>query len=304
MLYSRCPFRQITTGSLKSKPERRLQVERRKELSQEKGDSWVKKANKVLLFTVSVSLLALVFGAVGSVIFWAYISFHELSHYLAMRKAGVRVKEVYFVPTGFIIRPEREERNFPSYESMCLYRLMGPVMDLVFACLAVTIFSYTHNPVFLTIAALVVTINLFSLMPIWPFDGGVILISIAFSFSPKLRTLLITLGTVVSMIATTGAFILFVFTLGMIQISRLFIIATIVLYILLLIGWVRLIFRVMAQEKRVKRTPMSKVLVALSTLVYVGLVGVMLLILAGSFWSLDPQSLETLRSLRWPPKWF
>ncbi|WP_242346782.1 site-2 protease family protein [Anaeromyxobacter terrae] len=117
---------------------------------------------------------------------------HEYGHVHAMRKTGMSVRGMYFVP--FLGAIAVTDDAFSSRRQQAYVALNGPLWGSIFALLPVALWLWTRDPMFAAVATWWAVINLFNLLPIAPLDGGRVMQAFAFSFSSSLGVALTILG--------------------------------------------------------------------------------------------------------------
>ena len=137
------------------------------------GFKWLILAPKLLLSFGSIFLslwfYALAFGWKFGVVFVLQILVHEMGHYLTFRNFGVPVSLPLFIPGlgAFVSSPMTSD---PTRNAVAA--LMGPVFGV---CAAVLCWGYgltTGEPFWIAAAYVGFFLNLFNLIPAYPFDGG------------------------------------------------------------------------------------------------------------------------------------
>jgi Zn-dependent protease len=117
---------------------------------------------------------------------------HEYGHVHAMRRTGMRVRGMYFIP--FLGAMAVTEDQFTSRRQQAYVALNGPLWGSALVLLPAGLFLWTEEPVFAAVASLWALINLFNLLPIAPLDGGRVMQAFAFSFSSGLGVAVSVLG--------------------------------------------------------------------------------------------------------------
>jgi Zn-dependent protease len=121
---------------------------------------------------------------------------HEYGHVHAMRRTGMKVRGMYFIP--FLGALAVTEDAFTSRRQQAYVALSGPIWGSLLALVPAALFLWTREPVFAAVAAWWAIINLFNLLPIAPLDGGRVMQAFAFSYSSDL-------GLAVSILGLAGA---------------------------------------------------------------------------------------------------
>ncbi|WP_242338517.1 MULTISPECIES: site-2 protease family protein [Anaeromyxobacter] len=117
---------------------------------------------------------------------------HEYGHVHAMRRTGMSVRGMYFVP--FLGAIAVTDDAFTSRRQQAYVALNGPLWGSLFALLPAALWLWTRDPMFAAVATWWAVINLFNLLPIAPLDGGRVMQAFAFSFSSTLGVALTILG--------------------------------------------------------------------------------------------------------------
>lgn len=111
--------------------------------------------------------------------FTAFLFIHEYGHVWAMRRLGMPVRGMYFIPLlGAVAVPERA---FAGAREEIITAIMGPLFGCFFIVPAVAAFYLTQNPIFAGIAILAAFVNLLNLFPVYPLDGGRVVKALTFS---------------------------------------------------------------------------------------------------------------------------
>ena len=125
--------------------------------------------------------------------------FHELGHYLGMRIFGYRNVRMFFIPLfGAAVSGQKTEAK--SYQE-AIVTLLGPLPGL---CLGVVLIGativpgigQTYRQYLVQLATLLVLLNGFNLLPIFPFDGGRLLNQILFSRNRFLESFFLILAII------------------------------------------------------------------------------------------------------------
>jgi len=139
------------------------------------------------LGTAAVSLAAygLLFNWRSAAALLLMIAWHEYGHVHAMRRCGIKVRGIYFVP--FLGGAAVHEAPIADRSAQAYVSLNGPLWGLYLTIAVVAGFYATGQryPWLAVVAAIWAAVNLFNLLPIIPLDGGRALSAIAFSLSSR-----------------------------------------------------------------------------------------------------------------------
>jgi Zn-dependent protease len=151
------------------------------------------------LKTANLGWAAASAAAYGVVFSWKFalalllqLFVHEYGHVQAMRRTGMTVRGMYFIP--FLGAVAVSEDAFTSRQQQAFVALSGPIWGATFALVPAALWRLTGHPVFAAVAAWWALINLFNLLPILPLDGGRLLQALAYSYSSALGLALTVLG--------------------------------------------------------------------------------------------------------------
>lgn len=119
---------------------------------------------------LSVGAYALVFGWGYAVGFVLLLFVHELGHYLAARRVGLKVGVPTFIPfVGAWI--DLKERPM-TVEQEAYVAFAGPFVGTLGAVIALWLAGTYDSRLLLAVAYAGFFLNLFNLVPVTPFDGG------------------------------------------------------------------------------------------------------------------------------------
>ncbi|GAO02831.1 metalloprotease [Anaeromyxobacter sp. PSR-1] len=151
------------------------------------------------LKTANVGWAAASAAAYGVIFSWKFalalllqLFVHEYGHVHAMRRTGMQVRGMYFVP--FLGAVAVTEDAFTSRWQQAYVALSGPIWGSVFALVPAGLWLWTREPMFAAVASWWAVINLFNLIPVSPLDGGRLMQALAYSFSSSLGLALTVLG--------------------------------------------------------------------------------------------------------------
>ncbi|MDO8617275.1 MAG: site-2 protease family protein [Candidatus Uhrbacteria bacterium] len=150
------------------------------------------------MFCLLGSSMGLFYGFLFTSAFMAHLFVHEMGHVWAMKRSGMKVRTVNFIPfLGAVAVPDDQ---FPSRRVECFVAIMGPAWGGGMAILTVVLGSLTHSPFLKMSAGWMTIFNLMNLLPVSVLDGGRIWKSVIYSFEKKWRLPLLTGACVLSLI--------------------------------------------------------------------------------------------------------
>ena len=117
---------------------------------------------------------------------------HEYGHVHAMRRTGMKVRGMYFVP--FLGALAVTEDAFSSRRQQAYVALNGPLWGALLTLVPLGLWAATGAPIWAQIAGSWAFLNLFNLLPITPLDGGRVMQAFAFSYASWLGVALSVLG--------------------------------------------------------------------------------------------------------------
>lgn len=135
----------------------------------------------------------------------AMLAFHEYGHVHAMRRAGLKVRGIYFLP--LLGAAAVTEDTWRTRVEQARIALAGPIWGLGLTAAAalvdaVTGFAY---PAVGVVVAWWALLNLFNLLPVNPLDGGRVLAAVGYSLGSRLGVFL-SLAMFVGALALAWAF--------------------------------------------------------------------------------------------------
>jgi Zn-dependent protease len=118
---------------------------------------------------LSLWVYAWIFGWKFGVVFILQILVHEMGHYVTLRNFGAPVSLPLFIPGlgAFVSSPMTED---PARNAVAA--LMGPVFGVAAATVCWGYGLFTGEPFWIAAAYVGFFLNLFNLIPAYPFDGG------------------------------------------------------------------------------------------------------------------------------------
>lgn len=134
----------------------------------------VKKRIKIAIhpLTIAFAIFSFLFGKLGLfLMYFASIIVHEFSHYLVAKKLGYFCERIVIYPSGALLSGGTDEFGF---KDEILISLAGPLYNIIASVFCVflwwifpEIYNYTADFLVVNLA-----IAFFNLLPIFPLDGG------------------------------------------------------------------------------------------------------------------------------------
>lgn len=109
------------------------------------------------------------FGWKFAVGFTISILIHEMGHYLAARRRGLKADLPMFLPGMAYVRWYHQG---VSPAVVAEIALAGPLFGFLAALGAIGLYVHTHAPIFQAVAYVTAWVNLFNLIPVFGFDGA------------------------------------------------------------------------------------------------------------------------------------
>ncbi len=160
------------------------------------------KTTSVGWAAASAAAYGVVFNWKGVVALLVGLFVHEYGHVHAMRRTGMRVRGMYFVP--FLGALAVTDDAFSSRRQQAYVALAGPLWGTLFSLVPAALWLWTREPFWAAVASWWAIINLFNLLPIAPLDGGRVMQAFAYSFSSTLGVALTVLGLGAAVAAGTA----------------------------------------------------------------------------------------------------
>ncbi len=146
-----------------------------------KGIPVALKTFKPGLLLASGALYGVLFSWQFAVAIMVMLAFHEYGHVHAMRRAGLQVRGIYFIP--LLGAAAVTEDTWRTRTEQARIALAGPIwgLGLTLAAAAVDAATGYAHPFLGVIVSWWALVNLFNLLPVNPLDGGRVLAAIGYS---------------------------------------------------------------------------------------------------------------------------
>ena len=155
------------------------------------ADLGMSRRSKVIWFalTAVIGLLgfAWLYSPRTAVLLFAILLVHEFGHALAMRAFGYRNLGVLVLPFLGAVALGRKDDAGPWQKMLML--LAGPLPGLLLGVLCLHLAAVPERAWLTEAGLLMLTINLFNLLPLTPLDGGQIVDTFVFARWPRLRAI-------------------------------------------------------------------------------------------------------------------
>jgi Zn-dependent protease len=150
-----------------------------------KGIPAALKTFKVGTVGVSAALYGVFFSWQFAVAIVVMLAFHEYGHVHAMRRSGLRVRGIYFIP--LLGAASVTDDVWRSREEQAFIALAGPLWGLGLTGLALAVDAATGfaHPLVGVVVSWWALLNLFNLLPVNPLDGGRVLSAIGHSLGTR-----------------------------------------------------------------------------------------------------------------------
>jgi Zn-dependent protease len=136
----------------------------------------------IVIFLLTVVLLSLVLGWNFALLLLFSLSVHEAGHLWAMRRCGMQLRGLYFIP--FVGVAAVPTSNFSSRADETFMAIMGPAWGTLLGIVSFLLYLITGWSVFTSLTIICVFINLLNLLPVAPLDGGRVVRGCLHAFSP------------------------------------------------------------------------------------------------------------------------
>jgi Zn-dependent protease len=124
----------------------------------------------IVLAILTFASFALLFGTTIGVALSCLVLLHELGHYVAMGKKGIRPSGIFMIP--FLGAAVIGSLEGTSILSEYIIAIAGPLVGLSSSVLLVAIGVMFNNVLLLALAGINAYITLLNLIPAQPLDGG------------------------------------------------------------------------------------------------------------------------------------
>ncbi|MBU0624858.1 hypothetical protein KKF05_00780 [Patescibacteria group bacterium] len=136
----------------------------------------------IAMFLLFFALLAMLMGWKFALVLLACLTIHEVGHLWAMRRRGMELAGLYFLPLiGVAAVPAN---NFSSREDEAFIAIMGPIWGTVTGIIAYGLYLATGVPELTLVVLICLLLNLLNIIPAAPLDGGRVIRSCIHAFSP------------------------------------------------------------------------------------------------------------------------
>src|SRR5690349_21682439 len=153
------------------------------ELENKKGNVWIRSVTSLALYLlIGYYFFSHFFGAdwIWLLIITGIVIFHELGHFLAMKTFHYKELGIFFIPLlgAYASGTKREVSQKQSAIILLAGPLPGIIVGIVLLILvksSITEVAYQEYWLLTKTAALLIFLNVFNLLPIYPLDGGQLL---------------------------------------------------------------------------------------------------------------------------------
>jgi Zn-dependent protease len=154
----------------------------------------VAKVGKAALLGSSLAVYSYLVSWQFAVLMLAMLATHEYGHVWAMKRCGMKVRGMYFVPLFGAIAVTDD--LFKSRRDECYIAIMGPLWGLGVTVLTYGVYVVSDHPFYAAMTCWMAVVNIFNLLPILPLDGGRVVRSIGLSANTRLGVWMVSLGLI------------------------------------------------------------------------------------------------------------
>ncbi len=122
------------------------------------------------------------------------IIIHEIGHFIAMKI--LHFKDGKLLLFTFLSKLVKQKENFNSQRKKILIVLSGPLPGLIIGNVLLILYLQNHNELLLTFSVLFIGINLLSILPIDPLDGGRLFKTIFFPNNHKINLFFVLISSI------------------------------------------------------------------------------------------------------------
>jgi Zn-dependent protease len=158
------------------------------------------KVIKVGLIAGSVAAYSYLFTWQFALIIITFLFVHEYGHVWAMKRCGLKVKGMYFIP--FMGAAAVSNDDFGSCRNEVYIALMGPIWGMILAFGFYATYTFTNMTVFAGAAIWMFMVTLINLLPIMPLDGGRVIRCVAESLHSWGGIVVFICGIVIAILLT------------------------------------------------------------------------------------------------------
>jgi len=142
----------------------------------------------VLLFLMqdSVVIISSMFGV---------IFIHEIGHFIGMKLFKFKDSKIFYFPllSSFV----KQKNDTISQKKHLITLLFGPLPGIIVGTILLNQYFISQNDLLLNISTLFLAINIFSLLPLDPLDGGKIIQSLFFPTNQNIKMYFVLLSSVI-----------------------------------------------------------------------------------------------------------
>jgi len=158
--------------------------------------SMTAKSGKFWMAGASAASYAYIYSWKFAIIIMFQLFVHEYGHIWAMKRCGLKIKGVYFIPFLGAAAVTDDDLAKSGRADELYIAIMGPIWGFFPAILCGILAVIYDSQFFMAAASWMCIVNLFNLIPLNPLDGGRIVKSLAFSLSDWTGLLSMFLGMV------------------------------------------------------------------------------------------------------------
>lgn len=158
--------------------------------------SMTAKSGKFWMAGASAASYAYIYSWKFAIIIMFQLFVHEYGHIWAMKRCGLKIKGVYFIPFLGAAAVTDDDLAKSGRADELYIAIMGPIWGFFPSVLCGILAVIYDSQFFMAAASWMCLVNLFNLIPLNPLDGGRIVKSLAFSLSDWTGLLSMFLGMI------------------------------------------------------------------------------------------------------------
>jgi stage IV sporulation protein FB len=152
--------------------------------------------NIILFLVVMLALLFMLQDSITMVLgMFGVIFIHELGHFLGMKLFKFKDNKIFYFP--LLSSLVKQKKDSVSQKHHLITILFGPLPGLLIGSTLLHFYFIEQSDLLLNLSTLFIAINIFSLIPIDPLDGGRVVESMFFPSNQKIKMYFVLISSLV-----------------------------------------------------------------------------------------------------------